>query len=240
MTREEAKRILLLYRPEMGGDSEFAEALNEARRDPELGHWLEQHLATQALLRQKFSQIPIPVDLKERILAGHKIIRPVFWRRRVGWIAAAASVAALICLAAWFGGERKPDRFADYCLRMVQIVLREYRMDILNTDGEQVRQYHQTRGAPADYTIPQGLQKVAVKGGGLLGWRGHPVSMVCFDRGNQQLLYLFVLDRNAAKDTPPSDSPKIAKVNKLTTATWSSGKWTYLLATEEDSIGKYL
>jgi hypothetical protein len=243
VTREEAKRILLLYRPDLADDPEFAEALKEARRDPELGRWLEQHLLTQAALREKFSEIPAPAELKERILADRKILRPIWRRQRTAWLAAAASIALLVGLALWFTREPKYayDRFTDYRTRMVQIVLREYRMDITTPDGEKVRQYMQSRGAPADYTLPKGLQQVAVKGGGLLRWRGQRVSMVCFDRGNKQLLYLFVMNRTGLKDAPP-ETVQITKVKKLATASWSSGDKTYVLASEEDpaAIRKYL
>jgi hypothetical protein len=243
VTQEEAKRILLLYRPGVAEQADFAEALSEARRDPDLAGWLERHLATQAALRDKFSEIIPPPELKDRILGQRKIVRPVWWRRQPAWLAAAASIALLIGLTLWFTRPPKDkyDRFADYRTRMVQIVLREYRMDISTNNAESVRQYLQSRGAPADYTLPKGLNQVAVKGGGLLRWRGQPVSMVCFDRGNRQLLYLFVLDRTGLKDAPP-ETTEVVKVKKLTTASWSSGDKTYVLASEEDpdAIRRYL
>jgi len=225
----------------MAEEKEFAEALQEARLDPELAHWLEQHLATQEALRRKFREVTPPPDLQERILIERKILRPVWWQRPPAWFAAAASIALLIGLAGSFMGERIPDRFADYRARMVRTVLREYRMDIVTNDGEKVRQYMQSRGALADYTIPKGLQQVAVKGGGLLGWRGQRVTMVCFERPDKELLYLFVLDRNAVKDAP-SENLEVTKVNKLTTASWSSGNRIYVLAAEQDpdAIRKYL
>src|SRR4030095_1699064 len=173
-------------------------------------------------------------SLLECILTGRKVVRPVWWRRPPAWIAAAAGIALLIGLGAWFTGERKPDRFADYRARMVRTVLREYRMDILTNDGEKVRQYMRDRGAPADYDVPKGLQKLAVKGGGLLGWRGERVTMVCFERNDKKLLYMLVLDRKAVKAPPPVNS-EVAKVNKLTTASWSSGNRIYVLAEEGDS-----
>jgi hypothetical protein len=242
VTREEAKQRLLLYRPNAGEDGEFTEALEQVRRDPELRRWLEQHLAAQAALREKFREITVPAELKERILREHKLIRPLWWRRPQ-WIAAAASIVIFIGLALWLTREPKSqyDRFTDYRTRMVQIVLREYRMDIHTSDAQKVRQYMQSRGAPADYVLPPGLQQVAVKGGGLLRWEGRPVSMVCFDRGNKQLLYLFVVNRSGVKDPPP-ETIEVTRVKKLTTASWSSGDKTYVLATQEDpnTIRKYL
>ena len=242
MTREEAKEILLLYRPGLDEDHEFAEALDAARRDPELISWLEQHLATQAALRDKFREISPPASLKARLLSEAKIIRPpaAWWRRPV-WLAAAACIALLIGLGSWFGHERKPDHFADFRQRMVETVLRRYGMDTNSSDGEVVRRYLASKGAPADYAIPKGMQQLKVMGGGLLRWRGHPVSMVCFDRGDKEILYFFVLERSATKDAPP-DNFALAKVNKLMTASWSNGRQTYVLAAPEDaqSIQRFL
>jgi hypothetical protein len=78
-------------------------------------------------------------------------------------------------------------------------------------------------------------------GGGLLRWRSNPVAMVCFDRGDRQMLFLFVMDRSAIPDPPPT-TPKIAQVNKLLTASWTQGDRTYVLAGPEDAefVRKYL
>src|SRR5439155_2765774 len=131
-----------------------------------------------------------PAELKESILSQAKIIRPpaTWWKRPPAWLAAAACVALLIGLANWFRPERKPDTFADFRRRMVETVLRRYGMDTNSSDGEAVRRYLASKGAPADYSLPKGMQQLKVMGGGLLRWRGHPVSMVCFDRGDKEIL----------------------------------------------------
>jgi uncharacterized membrane protein YbaN (DUF454 family) len=239
VTTEQAKRTLLLYRPDLPDDAEFSEALAEARRDPELARWLEQHLATQRALRQKFRQISVPAELKEQIVTGRVILRPAWWQKPPIWIGLAAAIVLYLGLTVF--KERRPDQFADYRISMVETVLREYRMEITSNDDQAVRQHLQTKGAPANYTVPNGLQKVPLKGGGRLRWRGHPVAMVCFERKDKELLYLFVLDQTAFKD-PPRATPELAQVNQLMTASWSSGNRTYVLAGPEDaqSIRKYL
>ena len=59
--------------------------------------------------------------------------------------------------------------------------------------------------------------------------------MVCFDRGDRQMLFLFVLGRSALKDAP-STAAEMAKVNKLMTQSWTQGDKTYLLAGPPDSL----
>ncbi len=86
-----------------------------------------------------------------------------------------------------------------------------------------------------------GLNKLQLTGAGLLRWRSNPVSMVCFNRGDNHMLFLFVMNRSALKDAPP-DIPRLGKVADLVTASWSQGDKTYLLAgPEEPDFGaKYL
>jgi hypothetical protein len=65
--------------------------------------------------------------------------------------------------------------------------------------------------------------------------------MVCFDRGDGRMLYLFVMDRSAVKDAPPV-TPGVVTANKLVTASWTRGDRTYLLAGPEEAgfASKYL
>ena len=66
-----------------------------------------------------------------------------------------------------------------------------------------------SRGAPADYDVPRGLERLQLTGGGRLTWRSNPVAMVCFDRGDKQMLFLFVMKRSAVKDPPPGNAPSL-------------------------------
>jgi len=239
---QEAKDILLVYRPGPGdgGDSQVGEALALTRKDPGLGRWFEEHCAFQAAMRDRFRQIQAPGALKDRILAQQAIVcAPVWWRNPL-WQMAAALVL-LIGLAGVWLKPRTPDRFSDYQARMVRSALREYRMDLVTNSMPQVRQFMASKGAPADYVLPRGLERLQLTGGGLLRWRNQPVAMVCFDRGDNQMLFLFVMDKSAVGDSPP-ETPQVTKVNKLLTARWSRAGKTYLLAgpEEADFARKYL
>jgi len=246
MTSLEAKKILQLYRSDSADtdEREIAEALELARHDQELGRWLEQHNRFQAAMRKKLQEIVPPANLKETILAETKIIRPVVWWRDPGLLRVAASIVLLIALGfgvnTFWKKSRVPDRFADYKARMVRSALREYHMDIVTNDLIQVRQLMTSQGAPADFSLPKGLSQLQLTGGGVLHWRNNPVSMVCFNRGDNQMLFLFVMNRTAVKD-PPRVQPELGRVNKLATACWSEGGKTYLLAgpEETDFLQKY-
>jgi len=234
VTSQQAKEILALYRPDAGAaDPQMAEALEQVQRDPELRRWFEQHRAFQAAMRAKFRQIPVPQHLRETILASNPIVRPVWWQRRA-WLATAAALALLLALSALWLAPRSNNRFSEYRSRMVRDALRQYQMDVVTNDLREVRQFVAQRGAPADYAVTNGLETLSVTGGGCLNWRGHPVAMTCFDRGDSQMVFLFVIARSALKDAPPA-ARQLAKVNKLLTASWTEGNKTYLLAGPQDT-----
>lgn len=246
MNHSEARQRLQIFRP--GGadadDPSIAEALEFARRDTELSGWLEQQTQFHAAMRVRFREIPIPENLRENILTSAKIIRPMVWWRDPGWLRAVASVVLFVglCYGLVQLGTKAPTRdgFSDYQFRMVRSALREYKMDLVTNDLAQVRQWMTSQKAPADFAIPPGLSKLVLTGGGVLRWRNNPVSMVCFNRGDDQMLFLFVMNRAAVKDPPPL-LPELAQVSQLQTIRWSEGNKTYFLAgpKEDDFVRKY-
>jgi hypothetical protein len=240
MTTLEARKTLQLFRPgsDDASDTLMAEALELAKHDPQLDNWLEEQNRFQTAMREKFREIPVPANLKESILAQSKIIRPVPWWSDPVWMRAAASIVLLIGLSigsfSLWKQSRVPNRFANYEARMVRSALREYHMDIVTNDLNQVRNWMASKGAPWDFSVPKGLARLPLTGGGVLRWRNHPVSMMCFDRGDSEMLFLFVMNRSAVKD-PPAEKPELDRVNKLVTASWTEGDKTYLLAGPEEA-----
>ena len=233
MTSAEAKKTLGLYRPGSSdaSDPEVAQALEQTQRDPELRQWFEQSCAFHSAMREKLRQISVPDDLKENILSKERSVRPV---QVAFWLKVAAVLVLLLGLAAFWFQPRPRDRFGDYRLRMVRAALKQYRMEIVTNDLNAVRQFLRERGAPADYVVPDGLEKQTLAGGGRLEWRGNPVSMVCFQGADKRMLFMFVVGRSVLKDAPAAVG-ELARVNKLLTESWSQGDKTYILAGPEDS-----
>jgi len=242
VTRDEAKRILLLYRSRRDlEDAEIKAAVEQAQRDPDLQRWFDQHCAAQRGLRDQFAKVPVPSGLKGAILAGRKVVRPVFWHRPA-WLAAAASIAVLIGVAALWSRPNPFQRFDLYRSRMVNTVWREYRMDIVTNDLPAIHSYLTQRGAPTNYVVPQKLEQLSVTGGGTLKWGNQPVSMVCFDRGDQQMLFLFVVAREVIRGEPGA-KPELHMhmTSGLQTASWSDRTNVYVLAgpPDPDFVAKY-
>jgi hypothetical protein len=246
----EAKFILARYRPGTADplDPEMEEALKVAARDLQLGKWLEDQIALHAAARQGFRQLPVPEGLRGRILAlavaksepgDEQEDAATGWMAMVdsilrNWIRLAVAAAVLILLGLsgmWWPESTEGTQLADFRGRMVRTALREYVMDIHTTDMEEVRRHLQARNAPADYRLPSGFESLSVAGGGLLRWRNEPVSMVCFDQGGGELLFLFIIDRASVRNEPGSH-PEFEQVNRLMTASWSVDDRVYLLAGE--------
>lgn len=247
MNRDEARDILLLYRPETADadDPQVAEALTLAKRDPELAFWLEEHSARQAALRAKFRQIRAPAGLKEQIISEQAAFSRMNVRREkwVGVAAVAIIVVALITLAPFWLPHRVAagNTLAIYKDQMVGVALRGYDMDLKTNNLAQIQAYLAGKQAPADYVLPGGLQKAAVTGCAIEGWQDKKAAMICFRTGKplppgqSSDLWLFVVDRAALKDAPPPGPPQIAAVNRLITAVWTRGDKVYLLGTEGDA-----
>jgi hypothetical protein len=230
----EAKQILLLYRPGTrdAEDPQIIEAMSVASADPELAQWFAQHQELQVATMAKFRAIPAPQHLKNQLLAHNKIVVPHGAWQRPLWLAAAAIFVLLLGLALFLPRASVPDRFTNFREIMVSAAVRTYAMDLMTNDMVQLRQFIDSRGAPADYQLTKGLARLDLKGGGLLRWRGNPVSMVCFDKGGGTTLFLFITKRSAVKDPPPSsaEGAELARVDGLITASWTNGSDTYLLA----------
>jgi uncharacterized membrane protein YbaN (DUF454 family) len=251
MNRDEAKTILLLYRPGTAdaGDPEIAAALALAKQDPELTRWLVEHCARQEAVRAGFRKITAPTGLKEQIIseqAAHE--KMLFWRQKTV-LAAAVVVMALVALASfWFQPRRNDDTFAIYRSRMVGVALRGYLMDLATNNPAQIQEYLARNQSPADYVLPAPLAKTVVTGCAIESWQGAKVSMICFHTGKplppgqQSDLWLFVIDRTTVKDAPPAGSRQFVRVNKLMTMTWTQGDKLYVLGVEgdEQTLRQYL
>ena len=246
MDSSQAKEILLRYRPGTTdtADPEFTEALEQARRDPQLDRWFEQHRAFQNTIRDRLKRLPVPADLKQTILAGHAPPdNVVWWQGRAFQTLAAAAAIVLVIGLAWFRSPPREDRtFAAFRDRVVRNAQRGYSMDMATTNLNEIRRFLATHDGHADYALPAPLQKLPGDGCAILRWRNTKVSMVCFDSGNHNDLYLFVADRFDLPDAPATDQPLFTRVEKLTAASWSAGDKTYVLAGpgDEQFIRQYL
>jgi hypothetical protein len=233
--RREAKEILWAYRPEAGDteDPRVGEALELARRDPELMRWYEQQRAVDEAIRSELRQIAVPPGLRERILTAQKVRRRVPGRRLTQVLAVAAAMALAVIVGQQFAADESAG-FDGYREKMVEFVSDEYDLSAEADNLDALRRFFAKIAWPADYEVPELLQVVPVEGGTAMEWRGNRVSLLCLEREEHKDIWLFVIDRSALPDPPAAEDPQFLKFGKLMSASWSEGDLTYLLVAEGD------
>jgi hypothetical protein len=242
----QARTILECYRPGLDDPRghPFAEALEQARQDPELARWLESEMAFDAALGTALRDAPVPADLRARILAARPQAVPAWWRRRL--VAVAALAAVLIVSIAIVALERRASSsgFASYREQMGALVAGDYKLDVEAGELAGVQEFFARRHWPADYSVPAGLQGYPLEGAMAVEWHGHRISLICFgveDDDNKDL-WLFVADQDTVSDAPSSTALEFASAGKLMTASWSDARRIYLLAGrgDEESLRPFL
>ncbi len=242
MERAQAKEILTRWRPgaHLDSEPEVQQAQHVAQSDPETARWLERHRQFQDATSQALRQLPVPSDLARHILAHQPVLRPVFrWTQPLRFAAAAALVAA----AFWLWSVLQVAPGSDYTIfrsRMVRAAIREYRMEITTNDLPTIRSYLASHQAPADFEFPSGLASLPPIGAGTLSWQGGRTTMVCLDGGPDGMLYVFVVPETGLSSAPPTET-EFARVNRLSTGTWSHNGKTYVVASSAslEAIQKY-
>ncbi len=251
MNLNEAKNILLLYRPGTADAEEpqIAEALALAQREPELASWLVDHGSRQEALRARFRQIAVPAGLKEQILSEQPARERLLHRHPRLTLAALAALILLVGLMVFWPPHRPGgDTLETYRNQMIGIAMSGYGMDFLTNSPTEIRAYFAQNQAPADYVWPAALEKAAIVGCAVQGWQKEKVSMVCFRTGrplppNQSSdLWLFVVPRASVKDAPEPGQRRFATVHGLITSAWSQGDTVFLLGTKgsESTIQQFL
>jgi hypothetical protein len=239
MNNEVAKLILQAYRPggQDANDPRFREALEQARRDPELARWFanEQALDSRISAKVKASITP-PAHLKSQLLAQRRIVRPIArWKQPAWQLAAAACLAFLVTIAAVWLKPARSVGFAQYRTEMAEFAVKKLdRLDLMSRDVAEVRRWLAQNESHGELVLPAGLDGRPSLGCRLLDWKGHKVSLVCFELENRQVAHLLVVDSTAFNDAP-TESPVFNKIGNVATAGWSRGGKTYVVATKEAS-----
>jgi uncharacterized membrane protein YbaN (DUF454 family) len=240
MNNQEAKLILQAYRP--GGrdtfDPLFAEALEQARRDPELQKWFtEEHLLDSQIQFKLRSAVAIPRDLKANLLALRKIIRPVPWWFQPMKLAAAAAIILLIGLAAFLLLPQKPTQLVLFREKMIHYSMQEHgHITFESPDIAKIQQWLQARGVDANFELPAGLQGKPAQGCRVVDWNGHQATMICFVLEDGKHMDLFVMDRAGLPSFPEGGEPQIVKTGGLMMTTWAKGGKVYLLTGDNKKL----
>ncbi|MDE3066257.1 MAG: hypothetical protein KGJ60_01770 [Verrucomicrobiota bacterium] len=236
MNHEQAKEILSAYRP--GTDDErdpvFAEALELARRDPELAAWLKDQQAFDAAVRRRLVAVRVAPELLDEIRAGVSRRYRAVYRRREFLTALAACLVLLLTVAGvwWYRQSQRPTTQFAACRRdMVQFLHQFPRLDLETENLAQARQWLADTHHLRQVQIPAGLQRFPTIGCRTIEWRGRSLALVCFVVDGE-IVHFILIPRSSIPDGPQTSEPQFARVNGTTTAAWSRGDLTYLVLTK--------
>jgi hypothetical protein len=232
MTRDQAREILSMRRPSGADDHDplIADALEFARCDQELGRWLAQQTAFDAGVTRACAEIPVPMNLRARLLAADKVVVLPWWRRSLhpAEMAAAACIALLLALGAVWLGTREPGT-ASLRERVIEETWSGRRHVALETTNlAEIRRFiaaHELRG---DFKLPPQLSAMRARGCSIVHVDGKRLPFVCFVDNNRHL-HLAVLERGTLPDVAGTAMPDFDKWQGWATATWTRGSNTFVL-----------
>lgn len=235
MNNDEAKFILSAYRPtgDDASDPRFAEAITQAERDPELAHWFEAERRFDAAFANALEAVPLPRDLRAKILAGGEVSRPSVWVTRRQVLALAAGIVLLAAAAGlWFNRVPGLDRWQRDALTLIsKLGSGSTRFDLVNQDAAVLQEWLRERNAPAPEALPAALRSLPALGCKTIDSEGHAVSIICFKMGANESIHLVVTDENTLSRPPPSE-PRFVRENGWATASWSAHGQACMLATK--------
>ena len=246
MDKDEAKYLLQSYRPsgKDADDPHFAEALTLTHADPELQGWFARQKGISQALTDKLNQIPVPKDLKAKILTG-KIDQenPRHWSFG-HTLAAAAIILILLTPVAWYANRFEPTgpkTFAAMKLDMGNYLSRFFVLEMQSDNVEEIQSYLTSEHGFTNFKVPETLSKYPGIGCQLIDWHGHEIALICFVVDNE-VVHLFMMDTTVFEDRPNSLIPTFEQVNDWATYTWTEEPRSYLVSTlgDEDYLTRIL
>jgi len=245
MEKDRAQSILSVYRP---GDQDetdpfFAEAKAELARNPELASWFAQEQAFDRAISEKLADLVAPFGLKTRILANATPVATRQW----SWTARFALAAAVLFLLAqiiglWRTQSQKTRTLAHYQQEMVSFIKLDPPLEVESHDLAKMQTWLGQENAPSQMNLPPRLAALQPVGCRVLSFRDHKVTLLCFQRGGDNLAHLFVIDRAALPKLKPGAKPVFAGEGEWMTASWAKEDHAYMLVTrgDRDTLLRYL
>lgn len=236
MDEQKARLILQAYRP--GADPEdpqIAEALEEVARNPELAQWFAEEQAFDRAISAHLEAVPAPFGLKTRILAS---AAPPTKSRQWSLAAKLAAVAALLFLLAQIISLYRASAPAstvipDYAREMVSFVQLVPPLEMESHDLDAIKKWLAKKDA-APMAVPARLAALQPVGCRVLSFRGQKVALICFQRSEDRLAHLFVVDRVAMPKMKPGAKPVFVDAGGWTTASWAENDRVYMIAVQGD------
>jgi hypothetical protein len=237
MDNNKAKLRLAVYRRtgEDAQDPFFAEALQQAEKDPGLRDWLADQQQFDAQFAAALGEIRGPKD-------GRALVEATMMRRPVRWtrwwpVAMAASIALMLTLYFSFGGKRPVSLPQTASVAEMAHHLSEHHATIglMSRDYSKLRAWIAEKGGPLPDRLPPGLAQLGVLGCQTWETNRGKASLVCFVRGNKDMVHLYVFEnpRDGAM-LPEMDAPRFERAGEWSFALWQNDGRSYALGATGD------
>lgn len=238
MKNDEARQILSAYRPsgEDASDPIFAEALEQARRDPELEEWFKEERARDAALAQVFQSLPVSEEAKRSLVAVSRMEtvakKRSFWR----WTSALAACLAValtltFVLASYLGSA--PEVALDEpgsigAPELLDLAHSAMPLDFRGDSVPELRAWLVGRGAPEPVRLPNGMASLSAFGCRVFSDDfGNAISLLCLKKDGE-LVHLFVAGGKAREALAMAERTWVAE-DGWNAYSWSESDRTYVL-----------
>ncbi|MBL9188978.1 MAG: hypothetical protein JNK23_15955 [Opitutaceae bacterium] len=233
MNNEEAKFILSAYRPDGrdAADPQFAEALAQSERDPELRVWLERQRSFDRTVAERLGAIMPPAGLREAILAGARASQPrrMWWSQPL-WLAAAAAIAVAtivgLKLAQPATSARTLEDFARFAA--ADIVDQHDQHDGFPAGLGEVQARLASVATPLTQGAGVGVEELRRQRCRVVRVGGLEVFELCFNREGTWF-HLYVARRGDFAPGAETGRPAIAGREPYTAAAWADATQVYAL-----------
>ena len=176
--------------------------------------------------------IVMPPDLRENIIAGVKVSRPLR-APFIKWaIAAALILMAILGSLIWH--ETRPAHLAGWQSQALDVlsslVRNESSFDAQSHNANELLAWLRANHASAAQKLPDNLGKLESIGCKTFSWNGIPVSVICFMRPDGGLIHLVTANASGARDRALKGKAEFLQQGHWVTATWREGEVVYMLA----------
>jgi len=235
MNRKEAKQVLQALRPDDTNTSEptVIQALIRVESDPELKTWWEAQQSFDRKVAAKLEEVPVPDDLRATILAARKI-RPFTPQPHFSYWLAAAAVVAILCVVGTImrNSAFGPVDRTEYAAAIFPLINHDTpALAMISPDQDKIMAWLREQRAPTGM-LPAKMTALPTIGCQKFTMHGHTVSLICFTLTGGGIAHLFVVDKQALSDPPADNAPEFNQVEGWSTAAWSDGRMSYVLATQ--------
>ncbi|MFQ3670994.1 MAG: hypothetical protein SNJ84_06015 [Verrucomicrobiia bacterium] len=240
MDNEQAKLILSAYRTrgEEASDPVFAEALEQVRHDPELGHWFADQRQFDESMCRALESLQPPAGLRDQLLVQQRIVqlqqpqgRVARWRSQPAWWFALAATILLLAGLGWHlsapsNEPLPPEQFLAELFQLKQSG--KISLGKMGGGTRELQAWLAQRGSPSDFTLPPPLEALGGIGCQTFTIHGQKTSLICFMLDRSRVVHFFVTN-NRGLTPSEGTGPSVVRKDNLTAITWTAGGHTFVL-----------